>query len=66
MLFTKTVIFHRAEAMTPECKMAKDRITLMPCSNVCGTVHKLKFLVVGKAEIPRAFMNCLLYTSRCV
>lgn len=47
---------HRAEASAPGRKLAKDRVTFMPCSNASGT-HKVKMLVIGKAMNPRAFKN---------
>uniref|UniRef100_A0A2A4K1H2 HTH CENPB-type domain-containing protein n=1 Tax=Heliothis virescens TaxID=7102 RepID=A0A2A4K1H2_HELVI len=47
------------EASAPGCKVGKDRITFMPCSNATGT-HKLELLVIGKAKNPRAFRNICL------
>ncbi|KAL3285506.1 hypothetical protein HHI36_000038 [Cryptolaemus montrouzieri] len=46
-----------AENSAPGRKMSKDRITFMPCS-YASVSHKIKLLVIGKANIPRAFKNC--------
>ena len=37
-------------------KRSKDRLTVMPCSNMTGT-DKLPLLVIGKAQKPRCFKN---------
>lgn len=53
-LLPKKIFVHREDA--PGRKIAKDRITIMPCSNASGT-HKWNLLVIGKAKNPRAFKN---------
>lgn len=58
-LLPKKTFVHRAEASAPGRKLAKDRITFMPCANASGT-HKLTMLVIGKAKNPRAFKNIKL------
>lgn len=58
LLPNKTYV-HRAEASAPGRKLAKDRVTFMPCSNASGT-HKMNMLVIGKATKPRAFKNVQL------
>jgi hypothetical protein len=55
-LLSKKTFVHREELNAPGRKIAKDRITFMPCSNANGT-HKLNLLVIGKAKNPRAFIN---------
>lgn len=55
-LLPKKTFVHRAEASAPGRKLAKDRITFMPCANASGE-HKLKLLVIGTAKNPRAFKN---------
>ncbi|XP_050545073.1 jerky protein homolog-like [Daktulosphaira vitifoliae] len=55
-LLPKKTFVHREESNAPGRKIAKDRITFMPCSNASGT-HKLNLLVIGKAKNPRAFKN---------
>jgi len=50
-------------------KRAKDRITVMPCSNMTGT-DKLPLLVIGKAQKPRCFKNvkslpCTYKANKC-
>ncbi|XP_055527272.1 jerky protein homolog-like [Wyeomyia smithii] len=49
-------LVHAKETTAPGLKMAKDRITFMPCANATGT-HKLRMLVIGKSKNPRAFKN---------
>lgn len=48
---------HQGEKSAPGRKVKKDRITFMPCANASGS-HKLRMLVVGKANKPRAFKRC--------
>lgn len=55
-LLPKKTFVHRAEASAPGRKLAKDRITFMPCANASGN-HKLELLVIGKSKHPRAFKN---------
>ncbi|PNF32737.1 hypothetical protein B7P43_G11582 [Cryptotermes secundus] len=55
LLPTKTFV-HQAEENAAGCKMSKDQIVFMPCSNASGT-HKLGMLVIGEAAKPRAFKN---------
>lgn len=55
-LLPKKTFVHRDEASAPGRKLAKDRLTFMPCSNASGT-HKLQMLVVGKSKNPRPFKN---------
>lgn len=65
-LLPKKTFVHRAEASAPGRKLAKDRITFMPCSNASGT-HKLQMLVIGKSKKPRVFKNVNLpveYTNQ--
>lgn len=45
-----------SEKSAPGFKIHKERITVALCSNSTGT-HKLKPLVIGKAQKPRAFKN---------
>jgi hypothetical protein len=52
----KTLV-HEKEKSAPGRKISKERITFMPCANASGS-HKLKLLVLGKANKPRAFKNC--------
>lgn len=58
LLPNKTYV-HQAEASAPGRKLAKDRVTFMPCSNASGT-HRMNMLVIGKAKNPRAFKNVQL------
>lgn len=58
-LLPKKTYVHCAEASAPGRKLAKDRVTFMPCSNASGT-HKMNMLVIGKAKNPRAFKNVQL------
>lgn len=58
MLPNKTLV-HQKETSAPGRKISKDRITFMACANATGS-HKLKLLVIGKAQNPRAFKNCTL------
>lgn len=58
-LLPKKTFVHREEASAPGRKLAKDRVTFMPCSNASGT-HKMTMLVIGKAKNPRAFKNVKL------
>jgi hypothetical protein len=55
-LLPKKTFVYREESNVPGRKIAKDRITFMPCSNVIGT-HKLNLFVISKAKNPRAFKN---------
>lgn len=55
-LLPKKSFVHREEVSAPGRKLAKDRITFMPCANASGT-HKLQLLVIGKSKQPRAFKN---------
>ncbi|KAK9892255.1 hypothetical protein WA026_019057 [Henosepilachna vigintioctopunctata] len=48
---------HAGENTAPGRKMSKVRITFMPCSNASGS-HKIKLLVIGKSNKPRAFKTC--------
>jgi hypothetical protein len=52
----KTLV-HEKEKSAPGRKISKERITFMPCANASGS-HKLKLLVLGKANKPRTFKNC--------
>lgn len=58
LLPNKTFV-HRGEKSAPGRKVAKERITFMPCSNATG-MHKLDLLVIGKSRKPRAFKNVTL------
>lgn len=51
MLPRKTLV-SETESAAPGYKMAKERITILGCSNVTGT-HKLKLVAVGKSKNPR-------------
>lgn len=65
-LLPKKTFVHKVEASAPGRKLAKDRITFMPCSNASGT-HKLQMLVIGKSKHPRPFKNVNLpveYTNQ--
>ena len=44
----------KSETSAPGYKKNKDRVTILPCSNVTGD-HKLKLVVIGKSKNPRAF-----------
>lgn len=58
-LLPQKTLAHQAEASAPGRKMSKQRITFMPCSNASGT-HKMRLLVLGKSQKPRAFGNLSL------
>lgn len=65
-LLPKKTFVHKAEASAPGRKLAKDRLTFMPCANASGT-HKLQLLVIGKSKNPRPFKNVQLpvyYTNQ--
>lgn len=51
-----TTLVHSEEKSAPGRKISKDRVTFMPCCNATGS-HKLKLLVLGKAQNPRAFKS---------
>jgi hypothetical protein len=53
-LLPQRTLVHQAEASAPGRKMSKERITFMPCCNASGT-HKMRLLVLGKSQKPRAF-----------
>jgi hypothetical protein len=59
VFYRKKTFIHREESNAPGRKIAKDRITFMPCSNASGT-HKFNLLVIGKAKNPRTFKNVSL------
>lgn len=44
------------EKTAPGFKEPKKRVTVMCCANASGT-HKLKLVVIGKSEKPRAFKH---------
>lgn len=46
----------RQETSVPERKVSKERVTFLPCSNASG-LHRLKMVVIGKSQNPRAFKN---------
>lgn len=58
MLPTHSLV-HENESSAPGCKIAKDRVTFLPCANVTGT-HKIPILLIGKSKKPRAFKNIRL------
>ncbi|KAL4103997.1 hypothetical protein QTP88_019310 [Uroleucon formosanum] len=47
------------EKAAPGRKIMKERVTFEPCANATGN-HKLRLLVVGKAQKPRAFKSVAL------
>ncbi|XP_025192185.1 jerky protein homolog-like [Melanaphis sacchari] len=47
------------EKAAPGRKIMKERVTFMPCTNATGN-HKLRLLVVGKAQKPRALKSAAL------
>ena len=52
MALDKTIVLERL----PGRKKAKDRITVLPCSNADG-IEKIELMIIGKALIPRVFKN---------
>lgn len=52
---SKTFVSHSEKAV-PGRKVSKERVTILPCANASGT-HKLKMVVIGKSNNPRAFKN---------
>lgn len=47
---------HSGERCAPGRKMSKERVTVLVCSNASGS-KKIKPLLIGKAQKPRAFRN---------
>lgn len=52
-------LVHSKETSATGHKVAKDRITFMPCANASGS-NKLPMLMIGKSKKPRAFKNIQL------
>ena len=55
MLLNKTLVA-RNEKHALGCKLQKDRVTLLACSNATGS-HKLPLAVIGKYANPHCFKN---------
>lgn len=58
-LLPEKTFVHKYETTAPGRKLSKERVTFMPCANVTGN-HKLRMMVIGKSQNPRAFKNCSL------